>query len=54
MIPFTPENQELMATAGALLAGGSALGGLIGSAAGAAGAGGAAIVTGKQIGRAHV
>ena len=38
-IPFTPENQALMATGGALLAGGSALGGLIGSAAGAAGAG---------------
>ena len=31
MIPFTPENQALMATGGALLAGGSALGGLIGS-----------------------
>jgi uncharacterized protein YukE len=42
MIPFTPENQALMAGGGALLAGGSALGGLIGSGAGAAGAGGAA------------
>ena len=28
MIPFTPENQALMATGGALLAGGSALGGI--------------------------
>ena len=41
MIPFTPENQALMAGGGALLAGGSALGGLIGSGAGAAGAGAA-------------
>ena len=40
MIPFTPENQALMAGGGALLAGGSALGGLIGG--GAAGAGGSA------------
>ena len=38
MIPFTPENQALMATGGALLVGGSALGGLIGSGFGAAGA----------------
>ena len=46
MIPFTPENQALMATGGALLAGGSALGGLIGSGFGAAGAAGAGGATG--------
>ena len=40
MIPFTPENQALMAGGGALLGGGMALGGL--GAGGAGGAGGAA------------
>ena len=44
-IPFTPENMALMATGGALLAGGSELGGLIGSGAGAAVAGGPVVIS---------
>ena len=42
MIPFTPENQALMAGGGALLGGGMALGGALGAGGAASGAAGAA------------
>ena len=42
MIPFTPENQALMAGGGALLGGGMALGGALGAGGAAGGAAGAA------------
>ena len=53
MIPFTPENQALMAGGGALLGGGMALSGALGAGAaggGAAGAGAAGGATGMSLG----